>query len=404
MRILPALAAAALALTLAPAAHAQSSANSTGWMSSLGSSNGELSSGLTQGLSSGNLSSTASSLPDTHQEFSRNYGSSLAAIDTTFGILGLLGDNSTILTDLWKSEQDIYPFSIDESITTASLISRAAMDQPGIERWIVASPSMGRNVEVEVLVGNGGPVVYMLEGIGATKNSNWFRGGYAQDVFEGTNATIVIPTQAAGSMWQDWDNDDPKLGRYKWDTFVTEELAPIVEDEVSHNSKRGLIGLSMGASGAVMMANNNPGFFDGVAGISGCYSTTDSIGSRTIKLTVGKQGGDPNNMWSTQEAWERNDVVLNPQGLRGTQIYLSAANGEITDEEREFYADREITDQIAGSLLEAGSLKCTENLSDSLTKAGIEHKADYLGAGAHSWIMFGPQLQPAWDGIKSALQ
>ena len=404
MRLLPALAAAALALTLAPAAHAQSSANSTGWMSSLGSSNGELSSGLTQGLSSGSLSSTGSSLPETHQEFSRNYGSSLAAIDTTFGILGLLGDNSTILTDLWKSEQDIYPFPIDESITTASLISRTAMNQPGIERWTVASPSMGRNVEVEVLVGNGGPMVYMLEGIGATKNSNWFREGYAQDVFEGTNATIVIPTQAAGSMWQDWDNDDPKLGRYKWDTFVTEELAPIVEDEVSHNSKRGLIGLSMGASGAVMMANNNPGFFDGVAGISGCYSTTDSIGSGTVKLTVGNQGGDPNNMWATQEAWERNDVVLNPEGLRGTQIYLSAANGEITDEEREFYADREITDQIAGSLLEAGSLKCTENLSDSLTKAGIEHTADYLSAGAHSWIMFGPQLQPAWDGIKSALQ
>ena len=404
MRLLPALAAAALALTLAPAAHAQSSGNSTGWMSSLGSSNGELSSGLTQGLSSGNLSSAGSSTPEVHQELSRNYGSSLAAIDTTFGILGLLGDKSTILTDMWKSEQDIYPFPIDESITTASLVSRGAAKVPGIENWVVASPSMGRNVEVQVLVGNGGPVVYMLEGIGATQNSNWFREGYAQDVFAGTDATIAIPTQAAGSMWQDWDNDDPKLGRYKWDTFLTEELAPILEEEVAHNGKRGLIGLSMGASGAVMMANNNPGFFDGVAGISGCYSTTDSIGSGTVKLTVGNQGGDPNNMWSTPESWERNDVVLNPEGLRGTQIYLSAATGVITDEEREFYADRDVTDQIAGSLLEAGSRQCTENLSESLTKSGIDHTTDYLDEGAHSWIMFGPQLQPAWDGIKSALQ
>ena len=404
MRLLPALAAAALALTLAPAAHAQSSANSTDWMSSLGSANGELSSGLAEGLSSGSLSSTGSSLAETHQEFSRNYGSSLAAIDTTFGVLGLLGDKSTILTDMWKSEQDIYPFPIDESITTASLVSRGAAKVPGIENWVVASPSMGRNVEVQVLVGNGGPVVYMLEGIGATQNSNWFREGYAQDVFAGTDATIAIPTQAAGSMWQDWDNDDPKLGRYKWDTFVTEELAPILEEEVAHNGKRGLIGLSMGASGAVMMANNNPGFFDGVAGISGCYSTTDSIGSGTVKLTVGNQGGDPNNMWSTPESWERNDVVLNPEGLRGTQIYLSAATGVITDEEREFYADRDVTDQIAGSLLEAGARQCTENLSESLTKSGIDHTTDYLDEGAHSWIMFGPQLQPAWDGIKSALQ
>lgn len=404
MRLLPALAAAALALTLAPAAHAQSSANSTDWMSSLGSSNGELSSGLAEGLSSGSLSSTGSSLAETHQEFSRNYGSSLAAIDTTFGILGLLGDKSTILTDMWKSEQDIYPFPIDESITTASLVSRGAAKVPGIENWVVASPSMGRNVEVQVLVGNGGPVVYMLEGIGATQNSNWFREGYAQDVFAGTDATIAIPTQAAGSMWQDWDNDDPKLGRYKWDTFVTEELAPILEEEVAHNGKRGLIGLSMGASGAVMMANNNPGFFDGVAGISGCYSTTDSIGSGTVKLTVGNQGGDPNNMWATPEAWERNDVVLNPEGLRGTQLYLSAANGEITDEEVAYYADKEITDQITGSLLEAGSRHCTENLSAALTKSGIEHTTDFLDQGAHGWPMFGPQLQPTWDGIKSALQ
>ena len=329
MRLLPALAAAALALTLAPAAHAQSSGNSTGWMSSLGSSNGELSSGLTQSLSSGNLSSAGSSTSEVHQELSRNYGSSLAAIDTTFGILGLLGDNSTVLTDMWKSEQDAYPFPIDDSITTAELVSRSATNEPGRERWIVSSPSMGRNVEADVLVGEGGPVVYFLEGIDSPKTSNWIKGGYAQKVFSDTDATVVIPAQGAGSMWQDWDNDDPVLGRHQWDTFLTEELAPVVEEEVSHNGKRGLIGLSMGASGAFMMANNNPGFFDGVAGISGCYSTTDSIGAGTIKLTVGNLGGDPNNMWATPEAWERNDVVLNPEGLRGTQLYLSAANGEI---------------------------------------------------------------------------
>src|SRR5699024_12723175 len=83
---------------------------------------------------------------------------------------------------------------------------------------------------------------------------------------------------------------------------------------------------------------------------------------------------------------------------------LSAANGEITNEEVSYYADKEITDQITGSLLEAGSRHCTENLSAALTKSGIEHTTDYLDAGAHGWPMFGPQLQPAWDGIKSALQ
>ena len=205
-------------------------------------------------------------------------------------------------------------------------------------------------------------------------------------------------------MWQDWDNDDPKLGRHQWATFMIEELSPIIEEEVTHNGKRGLIGLSMGASGAVMMANNNPGFFDGIAGISGCYSTTDTLGRGTVNLTVGNLGGDPNNMWSTPESWERNDVVSNPEGLRGTQLYLSAATGEITDEEVEHYDSKPITDQIAGSLLEAGSRQCTEDLSAALTDASIEHTTDYLDEGAHGWPMFGAQLQPAWDGIRSALQ
>ena len=388
MRFLPALTAAVLAFSLAPVAHAQSSVNSNNWMSSLGSSDGELSSGVTQGLSSGGLSSTGSSMAEAHQEFSRNYGSSLAAVDTTFGILDLFGSNSNVLTDIWKAEQDAYPFPIDESITEASLVSRSTTNEPGRERWTIASPSMGRNIEADVLVGSGGPVVYFLEGIDSPETSNWITKGHAQRVFSDTDATVVIPAQGAGSMWQDWDNDDPKLGRHQWETFVTEELAPVVESEISHNGKRGLIGLSMGASGAVMMANNNPGFFDGVAGISGCYSTTDTIGRGTVNLTVGNLGGDPNNMWSTPEAWSRNDVVSHPEGLRGTQLYLSAATGEITDEELAHYADKPITDQIAGSLLEAGSRECTENLSAALTEADIEHTTEYFHQGAHGWPMF----------------
>lgn len=404
MRLFPALTAAVLAFSLAPVAHAQSSVNSNNWMSSLGSSEGELSSGLSDGLSSGSLSSNGSSAAEAHQDFSRNHGSSMAAVGATFGILDMFGDNANILTDIWKSEQSDYPFAIDDSITEAKLISRTPTNETGRERWVIASPSMGRNVEADVLVGAGGPVVYFLEGIDSPKTSNWISQGHAQKVFADTDATVVIPAQGAGSMWQDWDNDDPKLGRHKWETFVTQELAPVVEAEAIHNGKRGLIGLSMGASGAVMMANNNPGFFDAVAGISGCYSTTDAIGRGTVDLTVGNLGGDPNNMWSTPEAWERNDVVSNPEGLRGTQLYLSAATGEITEEELEYYSDKPITDQIAGSLLEAGSLQCTRDLSAALTDADIEHTTDYLEKGAHGWPMFGPQLQPAWDGIKSALR
>src|SRR5699024_8619131 len=155
--------------------------------------------------------------------------------------------------------------------TTPALVSRSATNEPGRERWIVSSPALGRNVEADVPVGEGGPVVSFLEGIDSPKTSTRSKGRYAHKVLSDTDAAVVMPAHGAGPMWQDWDNDDAALRRHQWDTFLTGELAPVVEEEVSHNGKRGLIGLSMGASGAVMMANNNPGFFDGVAGISGCY-------------------------------------------------------------------------------------------------------------------------------------
>ncbi|HCD1918421.1 hypothetical protein ACL1HS_04300 [Corynebacterium striatum] len=52
------------------------------------------------------------------------------------------------------------------------------------------------------------------------------------------------------------------------------------------------------------------------------------------------------------------------------------------------YSTYPITNQIAGSLLEAG----------------IEHTTDYLDKVIHGWTMFGQQLQRTWDGIKPALQ
>ncbi|HFG8772812.1 hypothetical protein ACL1C0_02080 [Corynebacterium striatum] len=103
---------------------------------------------------------------------------------------------------------------------------------------------------------------------------------------------------------------------------------------------------------------------------------TEEPGRGTVELTVGNLGGNPQNMWSP------------PEGLRGTRLYLSAATGEVTDQEVTDYSTYPITNQIAGSLLEAG----------------IEHTTDYLDKGIHGWTMFGQQLQRTWDGIKPALQ
>ena len=39
----------------------------------------------------------------------------------------------------------------------------------------------------------------------------------------------------------------------------------------------------------------------------------------------------------------------------------------------------------------------------ALADASIPHTTNYLTDGTHDWVMFGKQLQPAWDAIKPAL-
>ena len=73
-------------------------------------------------------------------------------------------------------------------------------------------------------------------------------------------------------MWSDWVEDDPVLGPNNWATFLTEELPPLLAtgipgraDGLAHNGSWGVMGLSMGASAAVHLANTYD-MFDAVAG------------------------------------------------------------------------------------------------------------------------------------------
>lgn len=409
--------------TIPTAAAQDSSLNTDDWLSSLGSSEGELSSGVAGNFSSGALSSDLSSAGDFdtalrawHQRFSFNQGSSDAALGTVFGILGA-GGSSAGLVDMFRQDNDGYPLPLDESIADAALVSKEPNAEFGdrYEKWTVASPSMKRNVGVDVIrpadPTQPGPLVYFFEGVDGPTRTHFISNRKALEVFDDTNATILFPTQGAGSMWTDWEHDDPALGRNKWETFITQELDPIaVAETANFDGKRATMGLSMGASAAVMMANKvnkeRPGFFNATSGISGCYSTLDTIGRGTAQLTVSVRGGDTTNMWGPfgSDAWAARDVVRDPSGLRDATVYVHAATGALGPADRAHYADRDFTDQLGGSLLEAGSYQCTKNLSAALTAAGIAHTADYKATGAHDWHEFEHQLAPAWAAIRGSLE
>ena len=346
---------------------------------------------------------------------SENPDVSGSSLDGLLSSMSLLGSSQAPLPGALLSSDDAYPFPTDPTIVEAEIVGK--QDQgykaPRLEKWTVASPSMQRNVDVQIMrsadAGAPAPMLYMLDGIGASKStSGWVDQGQAPEVFADENVTVVMPLGAAASMYSDWLEEDPALGQIMWETFIVEELAPLLEaeEELNFNGHRGIGGLSMGATGAVHLANTNPDFFDAVIGISGCYSTLDPIGQATVALIVKSRGGDVENMWGPvgSETWQEHDVISDPEGLRDMAVYLSAANGVVDEIDQEEFADKPFYDLLAGTVLERGALSCTEDLDDAMEDAGMDHQVvDYKGAGVHNWRNFGDQLQPGWDAIRDSL-
>lgn len=343
---------------------------------------------------------------------SQSTSSTSLSVDTALSSMGLLSSEMSFEGPLLSSA-DGYPLPTDPSISEVEVrdVTPEYHRAERLERWKVASPSMERVVEVQVLraadASAPAPMLYLLDGIGGSKTSSgWI--SEAQRVFADENVTVVMPLGAAASMYSDWEEEDPKLGTIMWETFITEELAPLLEaePELNFNGKRAVGGLSMGAAGAVHLANSNPEFFDGVIGISGCYSTMDLLGRTTAQLIVGSRGGDVENMWGPygSDTWWDHDVVSDPSGLRNMAVYLSAAPGRASEVDREDYTGDPFYNMIAGVVLEHGSYDCTRNLDEAMQAAGMDHhEVDYKDTGLHNWPNYNEQLQPGWDAIRDAL-
>lgn len=91
----------------------------------------------------------------------------------------------------------------------------------------------------------------------------------------------MIPSQDAGSMWTDWREDDPKLGRHRRETFVTTELAPVVEAGLNHTSKvgQGTVDLTVRIGGTLLEAGSRrcPEEFSAALSDASIPHTTDYL-------------------------------------------------------------------------------------------------------------------------------
>ncbi|MFC9517763.1 alpha/beta hydrolase [Nocardiaceae bacterium NPDC056970] len=276
----------------------------------------------------------------------------------------------------------------------------------------ITSPAMGREVAVNVIapadISEPRGVFYLLDGnSGQVDTTNWLdpRRGNAEEFFADKNAYVVMPVGGTGSLYSDWETDHPKFGKTKWETFLTEELPPLIDAQFATNGHNVIGGISSGAQGALMLASRSPDLYTGAVGYSGCYLTEGPIGKALTDLVVINGMANSEMMWGPEgsEPWREHDLFRNASALAGKKVYLASGNGLPGPHESLNHQDIAQT-VIVGGLLEAGSNLCTDQLAQALRDAGVDVTRSAQPVGVHAWPYWRDELGRSWPTIESALR
>lgn len=296
-----------------------------------------------------------------------------------------------------------------------------SIDKLTDQHWVinVYSPAMDSVEALDVLVPTDrsvpAPTLYALNGAGQgiLKDSGWFEATDIVDFFADKQVNVVSPRGGNFSYYADWIADDPELGRNKWETFLTEELPPVIDAELGTSGVNSIMGMSMSASSSLFLAAASGDLYQGVASFSGCARTTDEIGYQYMKLVVETRGkGKLANMWGERDnpLWAEHDMYLNADKLRGKTIYLSSRTGlpgkfDNNDNVR-LNGDQpyDLADQIVlGGGIEVATGLCTRQIAARLTELGIPAVTDLEEPGSHSWSYWEQDMRKAWPTLAASM-
>ncbi|MDT2004491.1 esterase family protein [Rhodococcus opacus] len=269
----------------------------------------------------------------------------------------------------------------------------------------VYSPSMGKDIPVKVLKAAGGgpaPTLYLLDGLRAPDDNNgWLIETDVENFFAGKHVNVAIPFGGGGTFYSDWLRDDPKLGRVKWETFLTKELPPVMASQFgSDGVNNAVAGLSMSGTSALNLATHRPDFYKAVASYSG-YPTASSPGfAQGIQVSVAQMGGNSLNMWGIwpSAAWLRNDPLLNVGALRGKSVYISSGAGS-TASDPTVDPDSDSFDPVKFSQtvpLETASGLSSSSFVPAAKAAGASVQTHITDDGLHTWNYWQDRLHESW--------
>ena len=276
---------------------------------------------------------------------------------------------------------------------------------PVNDRWekiSVYSPSMDKVIVNDVYKAPGNasaPVFYLLNGIdGGVDNKGWFGLTDIQGFFANKNVNIVSPIGGEYSYYTDWVADDPALGRNKWQTYLTQELPPVINKELKANGRNAIGGLSMSGGPALDLAIQAPGLYRAAGSYSGCPATSDPKQAQQISLSLIPSGANAANMWGPpgDPDWVAHDPSKNVAKLKGVGVYAAASTGAVGSVDN---LPPDFPTPVGGQLVEGITLDCTQQFADAAKAAGVPITFVVRPEGAHTWGLFESEMQESWNRV-----
>lgn len=249
------------------------------------------------------------------------------------------------------------------------------------------------------------PSVLTLDGLRAIKEeSGWTLQTNAASFFADKNVNVIMPVGGASSFYADWKEPDNGT-HYMWESFLTKELPAVLEKGWRTNQDRAVVGLSMGGTGAMNLAQRHPEMFKFVGSFSGYLDTTTYGMPEAIDFATHDSGGfDAQRMWGPygSEEWKAHDPKLHIKNLKDMTVYVSAGNGNTGPFDRPG-AIEGLPENLSGAGLEVASRLTTETFVQRAAREGVDVISKFRDSGTHSWPYWQYEMTEAWPHIAEAL-
>lgn len=284
-----------------------------------------------------------------------------------------------------------------------------------VNLYINSAAMPGEPVKVQVLLARDWhrapektfPTIYAMDGLRTGMEQNgWLTLTDISSFYADKNVNVVLPVGGPSSFYTDWENQPEEGVTYNWETFLTGEVPAVMEKGWRSNDRRGIIGLSMGATGAANIAQRHPEMYRFLGSFSGYLDTTSPGMPEAINFSVGEgaPGYTATDMWGKyySQNWRDHDPKLHVDRLKDMKVYVSSGSGSAGAWDAEGQLPGFPEDPAAWGL-EALARMSSQTFVNRALLAGVDVATSFRPDGTHRWEYWDYEMRQAWPHAAEAL-